>query len=91
MVMSAVQHRRSLVRIGSTIVAPEDIVGVTEVATILGVPVRTAARYVDRADFPEPLGTLARGRVWLREDVNAWKERLPLKPGRPRKEAREDG
>jgi predicted DNA-binding transcriptional regulator AlpA len=89
--MSAVQHRRTLVRIGSTLVAPEEIVGVTEVAKILGVPVRTAARYVDRGDFPAPLGTLARGRVWRREDVKAWRERLPLKPGRPRKEAGEDG
>jgi predicted DNA-binding transcriptional regulator AlpA len=77
----------SLIRVGSTFVAPDEIVGITEVAELLGVPVRTAARYVDREDFPAPLDTLARGRVWKRDDVVAWgKERLPLQPGRPRKQ-----
>lgn len=87
-VMSTTQRRRArLIRVGSALVAPEEIVGITEVAEILDVPVRTAARYVDRDDFPTPLGTLARGRVWRREEVRAWgKARLPLKPGRPRKE-----
>lgn len=86
-VVQAVQRKPApLVRVGSLLVAPEEIVGITEVAEILGVPVRTAARYVDRADFPEPLGSLARGRVWRRGDVRTWGEsRLPLKPGRPRK------
>jgi predicted DNA-binding transcriptional regulator AlpA len=77
----------SRIRVGSPPVAPDEIVGITEVAELLGVPVRTAARYVDRDDFPEPLETLARGRVWKRDDVAAWgKEQLPLQPGRPRKQ-----
>jgi hypothetical protein len=25
--------------------------------------------YIDRGSFPEPIGTLASGRIWLREDV----------------------
>jgi predicted DNA-binding transcriptional regulator AlpA len=69
-------------------VATEDLAGFTEVAEILGVHKRTAQRYISRADFPEPIGRLARGRVWLREDVERWgREHLPLpRPGRPRKE-----
>jgi len=91
MVMS-MRHRfklRRLVRVGSVLVAPEEIVGVTEIAEMLGVPVRTAGRYVTRADFPAPLGTLKRGRVWRRKDVERWgREHLPLQPGRPRKKGK---
>jgi len=67
--------------------APEDVVGVSEIAEFYGVPKRTAARYVDRDDFPEPLARLASGRVWARAAAEAWKrDHLPLPPGRPRKE-----
>jgi hypothetical protein len=37
--------------------------------------------YLDRAQFPEPLTSLASGRIWLREDVERyaaeWRERHP--------------
>jgi hypothetical protein len=47
----------------------------------------TAQKYVDRDDFPEPLGRIAAGRVWLQADVETWaKQTLPLPTGRPRKE-----
>jgi predicted DNA-binding transcriptional regulator AlpA len=66
-------------------VARDEVAGVTEIARMLGVDRRTAARYVERGEFPKPMGELARGRVWLRADVMAWaKVNLPLKPGRPR-------
>ena len=65
----------------------EELAGFTEVAEILGVHKRTAQRYIARADFPEPVGRLARGRVWRREDVEQWgRSHLPLpRSGRPRK------
>jgi predicted DNA-binding transcriptional regulator AlpA len=67
-------------------VSSDQLAGVSEIAQLLGVPKRTAARYVDREDFPEPFDTLATGRVWLRADVDTWaKSYLPLRPGRPRK------
>ena len=68
-------------------VSPEDLVSLSEIAELLGCHKRTAQRYVERDDFPEPLGRLASGRVWSREDVERWgRERLPLpRPGRPRK------
>ena len=67
-------------------VSPEDLAGLAEIAELLGVHKRTAQKYIDRPDFPEPAGRLARGRVWLRADVERWgREHLPLPPGRPRK------
>ena len=67
-------------------VSPEDLTGISEIAELLGVSRPSAARYVERDDFPEPVGRLARGRVWFRADVEAWgKANLPLRPGRPRK------
>jgi predicted DNA-binding transcriptional regulator AlpA len=74
--------------IGFLVVAPEDLVGITEIAETLGVAKVTAKRYASRADFPEPVGRLGgRIRVWRRRDVLKWAERtLPLpRPGRPRK------
>jgi predicted DNA-binding transcriptional regulator AlpA len=69
-------------------VSPDDLAGLSEIAELLGVHKRTAQKYLDRGDFPKPLGRLAGGRVWLREDVERWgRDHLPLpRPGRPRKE-----
>ena len=44
------------------------IVGVAEAAEIMGWDKRRVVTYLDRGQFPEPLTTLASGRVWLRED-----------------------
>lgn len=55
---------------------------------MLGVTRRTVERYIARADFPEPLGEISAGRVWLRRDVQKWaKETLPLRTGRPPKKS----
>jgi predicted DNA-binding transcriptional regulator AlpA len=68
-------------------VSPEDLLGMIDIARMLNVTVRTAQNYIARDDFPEPLGQIAAGRVWLRADVEKWaKETLPLPTGRPRKE-----
>jgi len=76
-----------LIRIGSFWMAPEELAGLSEIAEILGVTRRTVQRYMQRKDFPEPLGEIAAGRVWLRADIERWaKETLPLPEGRPRKE-----
>jgi predicted DNA-binding transcriptional regulator AlpA len=73
--------------VSSTLVPLEDLVGLSEIATLLGVHKRTAQNYLGRDDFPEPLGQTSAGRVWRREDVRQWgHEHLPLpRPGRPRK------
>src|SRR5947207_15876897 len=78
-VRMAFHQQRSL---ASLVVSAEDLAGVSEIAELLGVSRPTAARYVERVDFPGPAGELARGRVWLRPAVQAWAEsRLPLQPG----------
>ncbi len=48
------------------------LVGVTEAAAILGWDRRRVATYVSRGAFPEPVAALASGRVWRREDVEAF-------------------
>jgi predicted DNA-binding transcriptional regulator AlpA len=67
-------------------VPADELAGIVEVAEILGVTRATANKYAARPDFPEPVGQLARGRVWRRADVEAWgKANLPLPTGRPPK------
>lgn len=84
--MTASRTSRPLIRVGSALVAPDEVVGLAEIAEMLEVTKRTVQRYAERADFPTPLGRLAGGRVWRRADVEAWaKEHLPLPTGRPPK------
>jgi predicted DNA-binding transcriptional regulator AlpA len=66
------------------------LVGLAEVAEVLGVSKRTAARYTMRADFPEPLARLRAGPVWQEEDVLAWaRSEPPARPGKPLKASRQ--
>ena len=48
------------------------LAGVAEAAEIMGWDKRRVVTYIDRGSFPEPLTSLAMGRVWLREDVEAF-------------------
>ena len=48
------------------------IAGVAEAAEIMGWDKRRVITYIDRGHFPEPITALASGRVWLREDVEAY-------------------
>jgi prophage regulatory protein len=67
-------------------VAPDELLGFAEIIETLGVSRRTAHKYVSRTDFPSPVEHLARGRLWLRADVEAWaRQNLPLRRGRPPK------
>lgn len=45
------------------------IAGVAEAAQIMGWDKRRVITYIDRGSFPEPIFTLASGRVWLSEDI----------------------
>jgi len=64
-----------------TIEVVPQIVGVAEAAEIMGWDKRRVVTYLDRGQFPEPLTSLASGRIWLREDVDRyaaeWRERHP--------------
>jgi hypothetical protein len=48
------------------------LVGVAEAATILGWDKRRVATYAERGSFPAPVAALASGRIWRREDVEAF-------------------
>jgi len=54
-------------------VVPE-LVGVSEAADIMGWDKRRVITYIDRGHFPEPTASLAGGRIWLREEVEAYAE-----------------
>ena len=59
------------------------VVGLAEVADLLGVSKRTATRYAARSDFPKPAAKLAMGPIWLTDDVEDWISRTPVRRGRP--------
>jgi predicted DNA-binding transcriptional regulator AlpA len=65
---------------------PLKLVGLSELAEVLGVSKRTAARYATRPDFPAPVAKLRAGSVWLEEDVLTWAQSEPqARPGKPLK------
>ncbi len=49
-----------------------DLVGLTEIAELLGVSRQRVDQLAQGDDFPEPVSVLAAGRVWKRADVEAW-------------------
>jgi predicted DNA-binding transcriptional regulator AlpA len=76
-------HRSLLASLG---MGPDEVVGLTEIAKMIGVSKRTAVRYRERFDFPQPIARLSAGHIWCRADVESWaREHLPLRTGRPRK------
>jgi prophage regulatory protein len=50
-----------------------ELLGVTEVAEVLGLSRQRVQQLTETdPDFPEPAASLARGRVWSRESIEAW-------------------
>lgn len=49
-----------------------ELVGVTEIATMLGVSTQRVSQLSRSAAFPEPVAKLAAGWIWKLEDVQAW-------------------
>jgi predicted DNA-binding transcriptional regulator AlpA len=62
-------------------VTPE-LLGVSEAAALLGWDRRRVATYVSRGAFPAPVAALASGRVWRREDVEAFARDRARRKGR---------
>jgi prophage regulatory protein len=50
----------------------EDLVGVTEIGELLDVSRQRADQLTRTEGFPEPIGTIAAGRIWRLVDVEAW-------------------
>lgn len=52
-----------------------DLVGVAEIAELLGVTRQYVHKLIRQSDeFPPPVATLSAGLIWMREDVAAWAE-----------------
>ena len=61
---------------------PDHLVGVQEIAELLGVTRQRVDQLSRSEGFPEPEGELASGRIWRREVVEEWARetgRLPRK------------
>jgi hypothetical protein len=50
------------------------LAGVAEAAEVMGWDKRRVITYIDRGRFPQPIQSLASGRVWLRRDVEEFAE-----------------
>ena len=48
------------------------LAGVAEVAQIMGWDKRRVITYLNRGSFPQPFASLASGRIWRRDDVEAF-------------------
>jgi hypothetical protein len=62
-----------------------ELVGVSEIAELLGVSRQRASAVAKRADFPTPIASLASGPVWTRPSLNRFVDEWPRKEGRPPK------
>lgn len=51
---------------------PEPLMGLTEIAELLGVSRQRAHQLAATYGFPAPLARLAVGPIWAREDVERW-------------------
>ncbi|HSD49311.1 MAG TPA: hypothetical protein VLE71_05705 [Actinomycetota bacterium] len=63
------------------------LVGVSEAAAILGWDRRRVITYVDRGSFPEPPEHLASGRVWRRDQIEAFARAFARRQARRRRKA----
>lgn len=82
MLVSSYNLRRMLSALSSSLidVSPLDLVGVPEIAEMLGVSRPSVWRYVRRDDFPDPDAQVRGKRLWKRASVERWAKRtLPLK------------
>ena len=50
----------------------EDLMGTTEIARLLGVSRQRVDQLTAVPGFPEPIATIAAGRIWQREDIVRW-------------------
>lgn len=68
----------------SDTVATVDVVGITEIAQMLGVSRPRASQLTETKGFPPPAARLSMGPIWRRSAIEKWVEKTgPRKPGRP--------
>lgn len=62
-----------------------ELVGIAEIAGLLGVSRQRASAMQTLADFPAPVAVLRSGPVWRAADLNRFVENWERRPGRPPK------
>lgn len=60
------------------------LMGVSEIADMLGVSRQQVHKLAQRPDFPPPLAVLRVGKIWRASDIEKWAQTRP-QPGRPEK------
>jgi len=63
---------------------PLRLVGAHEIRALLGVSRQRVYQLAGRSDFPRPVATLAQGKIWLINDIEAWIGSAPVRRRRPR-------
>jgi prophage regulatory protein len=58
--------------LSTTIFDVDHLVGLTEIAALLGVSRQYADRLARQDGFPAPEAVITAGRIWKREDIEAW-------------------
>jgi predicted DNA-binding transcriptional regulator AlpA len=51
---------------------PLDLVGMSDVAKMLGVSRSRADQLARQVDFPQPIAQLSGGRIWQRTQIEEW-------------------
>lgn len=65
----------------STTLVPVDLIGVTQIAELLGITRAGAHKLIEReSTFPEPVAVIANRRVWDRDAVAKWHQQTYLRP-----------
>lgn len=69
-----------------------DLVGVPDIASMLGVSRQRVGQLIDAyPDFPEPSAVVGGRRLWTRAQVERWAAKhAERQPGRPRKATRKE-
>lgn len=69
------------VTIAAPVPRPLDLVGLAEIAEMLGIRTPTAHELTADPRFPKPVAELRMGRVWRRSEVERYVERHRKKEG----------
>jgi len=67
------------------------LAGVAEAADVMGWDKRRVVTYIDRGSFPEPVQSLASGRIWRRSDVEAFRNEWSARKARKARTAARRG
>lgn len=51
---------------------PLRLVGAHEIRDLIGVSRQRVYQLAGRSDFPRPVATLAQGKIWLVNEIEAW-------------------